>query len=213
VVQGARAIGSAAQRSLSDWYLGRSPPAIPTASGASSVSGSPMGVSSGAMAMATRRKSSQTAATTRVLASGTASAGGAVAGPIEDMAGYWTGVGTVLLTSGSTERVKCVVIYRIGSSGTQIKQTMRCASTDYKIDSAAELRVNGEHVSGTWEEKTYSATGDVTGRYTGTSFVLSIKGQNFTAAMNVGLSSCKQSISITPQGLDVRRISMNLAKC
>jgi len=138
---------------------------------------------------------------------------GAAAGPIEDLSGYWTGAGTVLLTSGSTERVKCAVIYKVGGSGTQIKQTMRCASADYNINAAAELRVNGAQVSGNWEEKTYSATGDVAGRYTGSSFVLSIKGQNFTAGMNVGLSSCKQSINITPQGLDVRRISMNLAKC
>jgi hypothetical protein len=142
-----------------------------------------------------------------------ASAGGAAAGPIEDLTGYWTGAGTVLLTSGSTERVKCAVIYKVGGGSTQIKQTMRCASADYNINAGAELRVNGSQVTGTWEEKTYSATGDVTGRYTGSSFVLSIKGANFTAAMNVGLSPCKQSINITPQGLEVRRISMNLAKC
>ena len=142
-----------------------------------------------------------------------AAANGAAAGPIEDLSGYWTGAGTVLLTNGSTERVKCAVIYKVGGGGTQIKQTMRCASADYNINAAAELRVNGAQVSGNWEEKTYSATGDVAGRYTGSSFVLSIKGQNFTAGMNVGLSSCKQSINITPQGLDVRRISMNLAKC
>jgi hypothetical protein len=43
--------------------------------------------------------------------------------------------------------------------------------------------------------------------------VLTIQGASFTAGMNVGLSSCKQSITITPKGLEVRRISMNLAKC
>ena len=31
--------------------------------------------------------------------------------------------------------------------------------------------------------------------------------------MNVELSSCKQSIQIRPRGLEVRRISMSLAKC
>jgi hypothetical protein len=137
----------------------------------------------------------------------------AAAGPIEDLTGYWTGAGTVVLTNGDTERVKCAVVYKVGAGGTQIKQTLRCASAAYSISGAAELRVNGAQVSGNWEEKTYSATGEVAGRYTGSSFVLSIKGANFTAGMNVGLSSCKQSISITPHGLDVRRISMNLAKC
>jgi len=159
------------------------------------------------------RQATASASLALVFVMATAAGNGAAAGPIEDLSGYWTGAGTVLMTSGSTERVKCAVIYKVGGSGTQIKQTLRCASADYNINGAAELRVNGSQVSGTWEEKTYSATGDVAGRYTGSSFVLSIKGQNFTAGMNVGLSSCKQSINITPQGLDVRRISMNLAKC
>ena len=85
----------------------------------------------------------------------TAAGNGAAAGPIEDLSGYWTGAGTVLLTNGSTERVKCAVIYKVGGSGTQIKQTLRCASADYNINAAAELRVNGAQVSGNWEEKTY----------------------------------------------------------
>ena len=61
------------------------------------------------------------------------------------------------------------VVYKVGGGGTQVKQTMRCASADYTINAAAELRVNGAQVSGNWEEKTYSATGEVAGRYTGSS--------------------------------------------
>ena len=90
---------------------------------------------------------------------------------------------------------------------------MRCASSDYSINSLAELRVKGNQVTGSWEEKTYSAKGDVTGRYSGEAFTLSIQGANFSAAMNVSLSNCKQSISITPKGLDVTRVTIALAKC
>lgn len=147
------------------------------------------------------------------LAVGTAlAASAAVAGPIDDLNGYWTGGGTVLFSEGN-ERVKCAVIYKVGQGGTKIKQTMRCASADYSISATAELNVRGAQVDGTWEEKTYSATGQISGRYTGSTFVLSIKGANFSAAMNVGLSGCKQSITINPKGLEVRRITMSLAKC
>jgi hypothetical protein len=137
----------------------------------------------------------------------------AAANPIGEMAGYWTGAGSVTLSSGNTERVKCAVIYKVSEDVGQIRQSIRCASTDYSINATAELRVKGEQVSGNWEEKTYSATGEVSGRYTGESLVLSIQGANFTAAMNVSLSACKQSISIAPKGLDVDRISIGLAKC
>jgi hypothetical protein len=140
-------------------------------------------------------------------------AAAALASPIEDMNGYWSGNGSVVLSNGNTERVKCSVFYKISEGGTQIRQAMRCASADYKIDALAELRVNGEKVSGSWEEKTYSATGEVTGKFTDNNFVLSIKGANFTAAMNLSLSDCKQNISIAPQGLDVTKINIGLGKC
>jgi hypothetical protein len=136
----------------------------------------------------------------------------AAAGPIEDLDGYWSGGGTVVLSDGK-EHVKCAVRYKVGQGGTQVRQTLRCASADYSINGTAEFSIKGAQVDGTWEEKTYSASGQISGRYTGSSLVLSIKGANFSAAMTVGLSACKQSITIQPRGLDVRRISMSLAKC
>jgi hypothetical protein len=139
--------------------------------------------------------------------------GPAAAGPIDELTGYWTGAGSVVLTNGSTERVKCAVVYKVSESSTRIRQSMRCASADYTINGVADLRMQGAQVSGKWEEKTYSATGDVSGRYTGSSFVLTIQGASFTASMNVGLGNCKQSINISPKGLEVRRVSMSLAKC
>ena len=138
----------------------------------------------------------------------------AQAGPIEEMTGYWSGTGTIRLSGKDTERVKCVAIYRVDDAGTKIKQTLRCASADYNINAKADLAIKGgQQVEGSWEEQTYAATGEITGRYTGSSFVLAIKGASFTAAMNVGLSNCRQSIEITPKGLEMRRISMTLSKC
>jgi hypothetical protein len=152
-----------------------------------------------------------TAAALALTAAMTATA--APAGSIEEMSGYWSGNGSVVLASGNTERVKCAVTYKVNDGGTQIKQSMRCASADYNINASADLNVKGQSVTGSWEEKTYSAVGEVTGRYSGSNMTLSIKGATFTAAMNLTLSNCKQSISITPLGLDVTRISIGLQKC
>lgn len=132
------------------------------------------------------------------------------ADPVGDLSGYWTGGGSVVLNNGKTERVKCNVIYR--TDGGNIRQTMRCASVDYSINSLADLKIKGGQVSGSWEEKTYAAKGEVSGRYSGESFALTIQGANFSAAMNVTLSSCKQSIQISPQGLEVSRVAIALAK-
>jgi hypothetical protein len=136
--------------------------------------------------------------------------GPALADPIGELSGYWSGTGSIALSNGKSERVKCNVIYKTEAG--QIRQTMRCASPDYAINALADLHVRGGQVSGTWEERTYSAKGAVTGRFGGESFALSIQGANFSAAMNVTLSNCKQSLNITPQGLDVTRVSISLAK-
>ena len=54
----------------------------------------------------------------------------ASAGPLEDLVGYWTGTGTVTMQAGPKEQVKCAVIYKLGGGGSELKQTMRCASAD-----------------------------------------------------------------------------------
>jgi hypothetical protein len=137
--------------------------------------------------------------------------GPVLADTIGELTGFWSGHGSIALTNGKTERVKCNVRYK-SEGGSQIRQVMRCASSDYSINSLADLRLKGSQVSGTWEETTYAAKGDVSGRFGGDSFALSIQGASFSAAMSVALSSCKQSLSITPQGLDVTRISISLEK-
>lgn len=137
----------------------------------------------------------------------------ALAEPIADLAGFWSGNGSVTLASGNTERVKCQVFYKAADSNTQLRQTLRCASADYTINATADLVVKGGNVTGSWEEKTYAVKGEVTGRYSGENFALMIKGANFTASMNVALSACKQSVSITPKGLDVTKVTIGLAKC
>jgi len=141
-----------------------------------------------------------------------AAAGAAPAAPVGDLAGRWSGWGAVTYGNGETERLKCVATYFIEGSDT-VRQNLRCASRGYDIDATARLRVDEGRVSGAWEEKRWAATGSVAGRVTEDGFNLSIKGDTFTAAMAVTTSACKQSISITPQGFDITRISIGLGKC
>ena len=131
---------------------------------------------------------------------------------LDQMTGYWTGGGKVVLANGSTETVKCVVTYKV--AGPQLRQNVRCAGQGFSFNGTADLQVaNGGTVSGSWTENTYSAKGDVTGKATDKGFSLSISGATFTAVMDVSTSACKQSMDIVPKGLDVTRISLGLGKC
>ena len=140
-------------------------------------------------------------------------AGASDAAPINDLVGRWSGWGSVTMNSGATEQVKCVATYFVEGGGTHVKQNLRCASTSYKIDATAKLNNANGQLTGEWEEKTYSAIGSVAGRFTLNGFNVSIQGPAFTAAMAVTTTNCKQSISITPTGFDITRISIGLDKC
>ena len=135
----------------------------------------------------------------------------AMAASLQDFGGYWTGVGSVTMANGTVEQVKCVATYKVGAE--QLRQNLRCASSGYSINATADLIVKGNEITGSWEERTYSTVGSVTGRLTADGFNLSVKGPTFSAAMNLTATSCRQTINIAPQGLDVTKIAIGLGKC
>jgi hypothetical protein len=134
------------------------------------------------------------------------------ADPMGELPGRWSGSGSIRMTNGSTQSVKCVATYFV-NGGANITQNLRCASPSYKIDTHANLVVRGGQVTGSWEERQYAQTGAVTGRMTSNGFSLQISGAQFTAALQLTSAACKQSLSITPKGFDISRISIGLAKC
>jgi len=137
----------------------------------------------------------------------------ASATPISNLEGRWTGWGSIVRENGTSEQVKCIATYFVGQQGATLQQNLRCASASYRIDAVAELEVKSGVVSGRWEERANAASGTVSGRMTGEGFNLAIQGAEFSAAMAVAGSACKQSINIAPRGVDIARISIGLGKC
>jgi hypothetical protein len=136
-----------------------------------------------------------------------------VAATIDDLPGRWSGWGTISLPSGSSEQLKCIATYFVNDGGASMVQNLRCASSSYKIDATAKLKLASGVMTGEWEEKTYSAIGSVTGKTTSDGFNLDIKGDKFTAVLAVTSTNCKQSVTITPTGLDISKIAITLGKC
>jgi NOL1/NOP2/fmu family ribosome biogenesis protein len=130
---------------------------------------------------------------------------------LQEFTGYWSGVGVVTMANGSTEQLKCVATYKTAQQ--ELRQNLRCASTGYSISAAVDLRLAGGAITGTWEEKTYSANGLIAGQVTNSGFTLAIKGPTFSADMSLTHSACKQAIEIAPTGVDVAKITIGLGKC
>jgi hypothetical protein len=137
----------------------------------------------------------------------------AAAQRLDELAGYWSGVGKVVMKNGATEQAKCVVTYKV--NGSQVRQNVRCASQGFSFNGTAEIEVaQSGSVTGNWSEHTYSAQGAVTGRQTEHGFKLSIAGATFTATMDASISACHQSIDIVPVGLEqISKIAIGLGKC
>ena len=136
---------------------------------------------------------------------------GAIAGPVTDLPGRWAGFGSIKMSSGETEQMRCVATYFVEGSG--VKQNLRCASAGYKIDATANLKIANDVVSGDWEEKIWSTTGSISGRMLSNGFNLTISGPGFTAGLALSTTNCKQSIKIMPRGYEISNISMALDKC
>ncbi|MDX2289663.1 MAG: hypothetical protein NW217_12680 [Hyphomicrobiaceae bacterium] len=137
----------------------------------------------------------------------------ALAGTVDEMAGRWSGWGSVQMENGQTEQVKCVATYFVERSGAGVRQNLRCASSSYAINARADYQVKGSDVTGNWEELTHSAKGQIKGSLKEGDFKLAIAGDTFTAVLQMTSAPCQQSINISPQNLGVRRISIGLKKC
>ena len=55
-------------------------------------------------------------------------------GPFVGMSGSWSGAGTITMTNGATERIRCKAAYVVNAAGKVVQQTLRCASDSYRME-------------------------------------------------------------------------------
>lgn len=130
---------------------------------------------------------------------------------VQNLAGRWSGQGWVESSGGVREQVKCVTTYFLRNENA-IEQNLRCASASFKVDAQINLKVAGSLVTGTWEEKGFSANGTVAGQVKTGGFNLQIKGDAFSANMSVASGKGSQTLNITPKGTLITKISIGLNK-
>src|SRR5215475_16009467 len=80
-------------------------------------------------------------------------------GPFAGFNGTWSGTGTVSLSDGSTEHIRCKADYKVDDGGQNLKQSLRCASDSYKIDLSSDVTSQGGQISGNWSETSRNVFG------------------------------------------------------
>lgn len=134
-------------------------------------------------------------------------------GPFTGLSGYWSGAGTITLSNGSRERIRCKATYAVNPTGRALNQNLRCASDSYKLDIMSNVVSDAGAISGTWGEATRNVSGNLSGHATNAEIRASVAGAGFSAHLDVRTQGNKQSVTIIPQGgTDVSGVSITLRK-
>jgi hypothetical protein len=134
-------------------------------------------------------------------------------GPFADLSGYWTGGGTITMSNGGSERIRCKAVYAVNNTGKSLNQSLRCASDSYRLEITGNVTFNGGAISGTWGEATRGVSGNISGRASTSEIQARVEGTGFSAGLQVHFHGDKQSVSIRPTGgTDVADVAITLRK-
>jgi len=134
--------------------------------------------------------------------------------PFSGLSGHWSGSGTVTLTSGTAERIRCKATYAVNATGKAVQQTLRCASDSYRLEITSNVQSEAGLLSGSWSEATRGMSGSISGRVRSSDIAVDVTGAGFAARLDVRTHGDKQSVTIRPQGgdTDVSAVSIALHK-
>lgn len=132
-------------------------------------------------------------------------------GPFAGFDGAWSGTGTVSLSDGSKERIRCRATYQVGGGGNSLRQTLRCASDSYKFDLSSDVTSNGDRISGRWSEASRNINGDLQGTAGGGRIEVFVEAAGFAADIALTTRGNKQSVTITSKG-DIRSVNISMTR-
>lgn len=133
-----------------------------------------------------------------------------MANPLTAMHGSWSGGGQIRLEGGRSESIRCSANYL--PRGSNLGLALRCASPSNRIELRASLNSRGNRVSGTWEERSYNASGNVSGIAAGNALRLSIQGGGLSGFMVVTTNGGSQSISVRTDNSALRGVNISMRR-
>jgi hypothetical protein len=139
------------------------------------------------------------------------SPGHAQSSPFAGFDGVWSGNGTVALSDGTTERIRCKANYKISGSGTALKQNLRCASDSYKFDLSSDVTSQGDRISGNWSEANRNIFGNLQGTAGGGQIEVFVEAAGFAASLTLRTNGNRQTVQISSKG-EIRGVSITMVK-
>ena len=139
------------------------------------------------------------------------SASQAQSGPFASFDGTWSGNGTVALSDGTTERIRCKADYKVNGSGLGLKQNLHCASDSYKFDLSSDVTSQGDRISGNWSEASRNIFGNLQGTAGGGQIDVFVEASGFAANLTLRTNGTKQTVQISSKG-EIRGVTITMVK-
>ena len=137
------------------------------------------------------------------------SVGHAQSGPFTGFSGSWSGNGTVALSDGTTERIRCKASYNVNSTGLGLKQTLRCASDSYKFDLSTDVTSQGNRIYGNWSEASRNFFGNLQGTAGGGQIEVFVEASGFAASVTLRTTGNKRRCRSAPRA----RSGASISRC
>jgi hypothetical protein len=138
-------------------------------------------------------------------------AGQAQSGPFAGFDGTWAGNGTVALSDGTIERIRCKADYKVNGTGLGLKQNLHCASDSYKFDLSSDVTSNGDRISGNWSEASRNIFGNLQGTAGGGTIDVFVEASGFAATLTLRTTGNKQTVQISSKG-EIRGVTITMTK-
>lgn len=135
----------------------------------------------------------------------------AQAGPFKQFEGSWSGAGTVSLSDGSKEKIRCRANHKADETGDKLTLALRCASDSYKFDLSSDVSSQAGALSGNWSEASRNINGNLQGRVDGGRITVFVEAAGFAANLSIITRGQQQSVSITSKG-EIRSVSITMVK-
>src|SRR4030081_924723 len=139
------------------------------------------------------------------------SASQAQSGPFAGFDGSWSGNGTVALSDGTTERIRCKADYKVNGSGLGLKQNLHCASDSYKFDLSSEVTSQGDRISGNWSEASRNIFGNLQGTAGGGQIDVFVEASGFAANLTLKTNGNKQTVQMSSKG-EISGVSITMTR-
>jgi hypothetical protein len=132
--------------------------------------------------------------------------------PFAHVAGSWAGGGTLSLSNGTRERLRCRANHAVGKTGRSLSLHILCASDSYRFDLTSNVVHRRGRIYGRWNEANNGLSGTVSGRVSGGHIRAVANGNNFTAGLSIRTNGNRQSVSITPRETFISGVHIALRK-